>query len=131
MQLVFDLKYVSFLFGFIPSLVSYIHLSAPPPLYWQLLLTNTVWMHATKLVVNVWHMDPCTVVRRVFFSNCTSDLKPVKIKCNVIISTRIGNTINIYCLHNTGIVGKDIGEKEFPKCILLKKNEFEFKFSKW
>lgn len=114
------------------TLLSILHTSlCSSPLYWQLLLTNTVWMRTTKLVVNVWHVDPCTVVRWVFFGNCTSDLKPVRIKCNMIISTSIGNTINIYCLHNTGIVGKDMGEKEFPKCILLKKNlEFKFKFSK-
>ena len=113
------------------TLLSILHTSlCSSPLYWQL-LTNTVWMRTTKLVVNVWHVDPCTVVRWVFFGNCTSDLKPVRIKCNMIISTSIGNTINIYCLHNTGIVGKYMGEKEFPKCILLKKNlEFKFKFSK-
>lgn len=92
------------------TLLSILHTSlCSSPLYWQLLLTNTVWMHTTKLVVNVWHMDPCTVVRWVFFGNCTSDLEPVKIKCNMIISTSIGNTVNIYCLHNTGIVGKDMG----------------------
>lgn len=61
------------------TLLSILHTSlCSSPLYWQLLLTNTVWMHTTKLVVNVWHMDPCTVVRWVFFGNCTSDLEQVR-----------------------------------------------------
>lgn len=73
-------------------------------------------------------MDPYTVVRWVFFGNCASDLKPVKIKHSIIIRTNIGNTINIYCLHNTGIVGKDTGENSFQS-VYYWKRKLEFKFN--